>query len=208
MPAIVALLALVFWFRPPPEPDYQGRTVSECFYSLTSGDSTEQSHARTAIKHMGPAAVPFLMRQLTLKHTRLHNRAIAWLNRFPHVQVTTDFDRFECALSCLRLLGPDAEAAVPDLIKLARHPNLHTSQSAVILLGDIHRRPESTVPLLTELARSDDLTMRDAAVQALGNFGPAAQSAVPVLLASLPAESNFLLRGRIATVLEQIADLP
>jgi HEAT repeat protein len=103
------------------------------------------------------------------------------------------------ACSLLWKLGPEARAAIPALIVIARETPSRAAGSkppfgspyipAIVALAQIAPDTESArqvVLVLTELVRVEPPDRASQAVEALGGFGPAAGSAVPELIRALP----------------------
>lgn len=83
------------------------------------------------------------------------------------------------AAAALGLLGPDARAAVPVLIRLAAHPDPAVRYRVAEALGAMGNHAREAVPVLAEILRSE--MWSGAAIRALGRIGPASASAVPEL---------------------------
>jgi HEAT repeat protein len=103
------------------------------------------------------------------------------------------------ACSLLWKLGPEARAAIPALLAIAREtpsraagpdpPFGYPYIPAIVALGRIAPDTESArqvVPVLTGLVGAEPPDRASKAVEALGGFGPAAESAVPELIRALP----------------------
>ena len=93
---------------------------------------------------------------------------------------------FKCTSAILSSFGPDADAAVPTLIRiLANTPGnsfaaINARTDALSALAHIHTRPAAVVPVLTNLLTQP--FPPGEAIEALGNYGPEAKSAIPLLL--------------------------
>jgi HEAT repeat protein len=82
----------------------------------------------------------------------------------------------------LGLIGPDAEAAVPALLTVARGKDPWERTAAFFALGRIRRRSAEVVPVLAEGLKSADMDQRRIAGIALQLYGPDAAPAVPALV--------------------------
>ena len=85
----------------------------------------------------------------------------------------------EAAFEALRLLGPRAQAAAPDLLEILRDPNVFLLDrvAASRALWRIAAEPEVVVQLISMASGWG----ANYAIDALGEIGPQAQAAVPVL---------------------------
>src|SRR5262245_232535 len=68
--------------------------------------------------------------------------------------------KISAALSALFELGPDAEAAVPAVVKLAQHPNLDIQRQAVYALANMGPAAKSAIPTLRAALKSPDDDIR------------------------------------------------
>src|SRR5262245_29315463 len=90
----------------------------------------------------------------------------------------------ELAARGLHQIGPDASAAVPDLVKRLREPPSEAFREAAIsALGGIGPRARAAVPLLLEQFQRKEASVRtrQAILWAVGQIGPGARAAVPTL---------------------------
>jgi HEAT repeat protein len=82
--------------------------------------------------------------------------------------------------------GPNAEAAVPVLVKMLNRPPVYLERSfAAQALGEIRRQPEICVPALIPLLDYPSANVRKTAVEALANFQHDAAPALPKIVQSL-----------------------
>jgi hypothetical protein len=101
----------------------------------------------------------------------------------------------QCAIDCLRSFGPDAEPAVPALVKHFHSDATRSNRQLILgLLGDVNGDSTEGLNLLIEVARGASsgkarmlskrysISERTTAIVALGRLGPKAGKAVPVLL--------------------------
>jgi len=85
----------------------------------------------------------------------------------------------------LRIVGREAEDAVPALLKALDDGNIYVRIAAARALGYTRAKPEVVVPGLCRLARNKDPRLRDAGLRALLVLGPLAKDAVPFLVGML-----------------------
>jgi HEAT repeat protein len=84
--------------------------------------------------------------------------------------------RRERAIAAIGILGPKAEAAIPDLVRLMNSSHYDASVSQALA-----RMGPAGVPPLAEFARDKKGQPRLHAIIALGSMGPVAKQAVPIL---------------------------
>lgn len=107
------------------------------------------------------------------------------------------------AVTALKLIGPNAEAAVPSLTKALEDRSEQVRWKAANALGEIGRRPEEAVPALVRMLSSKDSADRRWATVGLGRLGPDAVAAVPALIERLDDRVPFV-RGDAACALGRI----
>jgi HEAT repeat protein len=71
----------------------------------------------------------------------------------------------------LEQFGPDAEAAVPDLLREANRGDAEVRQAVLKALGAIGKDGKRAVPLIARELTNEDVRVRRAAADALGRFG-------------------------------------
>jgi HEAT repeat protein len=89
------------------------------------------------------------------------------------------------AMHLLGLLGPRAEVAIPDLVRIVREakPDRRIdAHLAILALGRIGRRADVAVPVISPALNSPDADVRSLAAFALGQFGRDAAPAIPLLI--------------------------
>jgi hypothetical protein len=133
IPIALLLCFGFFWLRVPAEPISQGRPLNAWIDDLTRGSSKEvREPAEDAIRSIGPAAVPTLLRMLRTRETVV-DRVSARLNRiqrFIHFPVQNAGDRHRDAWMVFMALGEKGESAIPELIRML------TSDSTVEYVPD------------------------------------------------------------------------
>jgi HEAT repeat protein len=182
-------------FSEPPEPTYQGKTLSH-YLSLLSEDPERKMIILTnesppegftpefAIRQMGTNAVPVLIQMLTREESSLESRFFGLAQKqsvikFQHLPEGT---RRRRAAMGFQVLGPLASNAVPSLIQAAGHTNWDIRLYTVAALGKIHSEPQISVPALVKALRDPQLLVRLYAAASLAEFGPDAHEAVPALV--------------------------
>jgi PBS lyase HEAT-like repeat len=85
----------------------------------------------------------------------------------------------------LAVIGPEAKAAVPLLLRAATSTNVSDHSDAIWALGQIHAEPEIVIPVLISALRNPSEQDQLFAAIALGRFQGDAKPAVPALLEAL-----------------------
>jgi HEAT repeat protein len=100
--------------------------------------------------------------------------------------------RFDAARS-LGVIGPDAKAAVPELIGALRDPGPEVKMAAVFTLGEIGPAAADAVEPLMRVVNDFEKDRGTAmmAIDAIGRIGPAAGRVVPVFTAMLKAPRHY-----------------
>ena len=212
--ALVALLVLAFavsisCLRRVGEPVYQGKKVSQWFGEIAyQGNGVAHNDPGVqALVAMGPDAVPYLMEQFSVSDSRLRKFVIATGQKFSWLKVhpMSESERHLRAYVPLMLMGPKAEPAVPELLRLMQATNFQSRLDAFQLLGYIHGQPELAVPVLMGFLDAWEKNQRLFAISALGKYGEAAVAAAPQLRAFLESEDKET-RMRAAIALMGIGD--
>lgn len=157
----------IFWY----EPSYDGTRLSAWLPEFQNGKVERRLRAAEAVRHMGRAAVPYLVRHLQRPSPTQQSREWQWRLRFADwlaahtpLKISTPQSpsyRLQ-ALAALDALGADGQEALPVLEKLIEeHPEEPALVFAVARLG------VAGVPLLkkslTNSAPHDSETLRLAA---------------------------------------------
>jgi hypothetical protein len=149
-------------------------------------DAEHASQLGYAIEHLpdllGDKALPMLrMTLVKAGHFAAHDHAFKMLGRgsVPTLVSILDDDRaFDAQLdaaSCLGSLGPEAEEAVPALIRALHKPRgkkhgvifVRLDSCAARALAHIGPKAKAAIPHLVQLAKADDEEVRDSARRAL-----------------------------------------
>jgi len=204
---LVAVLGLAGWsaFRST-EPEYQGKKLGVWLWELeVSPDTISPAWKESvqAIRAMGTNAIPWLLTSLQARDTQLKLRTLSW------VQDTLELDLGDAlaevqkrrALAGFRILGRNAESAIPQLAALVSTADPETAASSLIALAEIGG-PRTIRPLLGALTHSN-LAVRVTAAGTLASLRSQAQTAVPTLLIALASE-DAVLRAAAARALGEI----
>jgi hypothetical protein len=182
--ALVGLGVAAWLTKTPPEPVYQGKTVSEWFGEIhppTWPNPQNSDPALRALVAMGKDAVPYLMQQYRMRDSVFRAKLNRWGLRWFRFTLGSGEYPSAKARFCLARLGTQAESAVPDLLAMASDPASPNRFESIWLLGEIRARPDRVIPALEVGVRCGDAAVRHLSIQALGSFGATAKSSLPLL---------------------------
>ncbi len=228
---IVWLLALSW----PVEPTYQGKTLSHWLRESPQSPHNADSpiRAQEALNHLGTNAIPLLLKWLRTHDPTIKKKLVNLglrLGVITSEKLTRESYPFKSesyyhgmAANGLRLLGPKALPALPELVALMNRgdssgdsaayalagigaeavppliallddPDERVRYTVVSALGEIRKRPDLTVPALVDRLEKEESYVRVTALNALWYFGPDAKAAIPVLT-KLANDKEYSLRG-------------
>jgi HEAT repeat protein len=182
---MVAVLATVFifsaiHFRSPPDPSTQGRLASEWAADLLSNDYAVRGDAQSALKQLRDDAVAQLCVLLRKRNAPWEKHVVRLNSLLPFFNYQT-VDAVACRLrsaEMLGLLGPDATAAIPDLISaLAFDPSAQEPERALLRIGR-----DSIGPLTHALQNASHAKIRERSARLLREFSSLADDSVAVLM--------------------------
>lgn len=159
----------------PPEPTWEGRSAWEWVEQLTSTSTVKQGAAQKALRSMGAAAYPALVRAMVHPDARR---------------------RLAAALAAMECPG-EAAALVPVLRQALSKPEAEVRKAAVFGLV---QAGEASAPALPELLvmRSDpDVLMRRLATAPMMAMGRAVRDALPALAKALEDPDSGVRRGAV-----------
>jgi len=158
--AAVMTVGLVLVLSREREPEYKGKKLSEWVESYSTNSQTERveaSQAREAIRHIGAEAVPFLLKWLRYEPPPWKSTLSAELNeRFNlSLQLGDEKKRLRAgaATVAFRVLGSQADGAVPELTRLLNDPNVARPTSWRVTL-DRHATPYRAALILAGLGQA------------------------------------------------------
>jgi hypothetical protein len=163
------------------EPVYQGKPVGEWLKLLGSEEEAARQEAVEALRRMGPAVVPDLVRALRDEAWQVRNQAAV----------------------ALGAIGPEAKDAVPALGEVLQEEDKYLRSQGAAALGKIGREAGAAVPILTRALRDKDEDVRREAAAALGGIGPEAKAAVPDLV-ELLSDGRKSVRRQAGRALREI----
>lgn len=205
-----ALVAVTYFTFRTQEPRLDGQPLSFWLREaeLINDPLSPRNQAATrAVRQIGSAAVPALLRMLQTPDSQWKSEAVDWLQENAEVDLSGSLGgvRARRAVLGFRLLGRTAAAAVPKLARLATSPDPRTSTWALLALGEIGG-PE-VLPTLVAVLTNGTSGARSQAVAALSEMRSEGGDAVPALLQTLP-DTDPNLRAATARALGEISLVP
>lgn len=184
------MLVLLLWLTPDrPRASYQGKSAREWTRQLYSQYEPRGTNAAAvAFRTMGADAVPELQTLLFLRDPFYEKPLLKVVRYLPvrfrsyvfrNLQPGRAIEYRLGAIRALGVIGPDAHAALPDLIQTLSDPDTRlrwTTAQTITLLG-----PEAVAALIP-LTTNADASLRHATVYALGEARTNALPAVPALI--------------------------
>ena len=210
--AAIAVLAVLAWavLRSPataPEPVYNGKPLSHWlrgYGNFTSDTNSPTSgEADAAVREIGPDATPTLLLMLRAHDIPLKTKFLNWATRYRYFRVhypNSGTINFEAWMG-LRVLGPDAYGAVPELIHILDEKAPSNSVSfAMMILANIGPGAYAAVPSLLRLAADTNQLTRNSAIFALGRIHADPDAVVPVLINALHDPSAATQERAVASL--------
>lgn len=196
-----------FFFAQPLRPArYNGRDAWEWASLLQFPTQVRRDEATAALRAMGTNAVPMLTRRLSEKEP-FSRQVRVWLGGHLPGQMGRAFtknlkpvfyaDIRSTAARGLTLLGTNAAAAAPALLKALHDPEREVIWNAASALGEIG---EPAVPGLIPLLDDPNYLVRHASVFALGQVGRPALSAAPALVRRVAEKNNEVRASALYTL--------
>lgn len=209
---VVVLAGLVVLVWPGKPVVYQGKDVWEWTWQLHSPNPPAREAAATALREIGPAAVPPLLQKLRTDASALR-KLREWLGaRVPgamgrgmtkNLKPISFASSRSMAATGLKALGTNASAAVPALLKAMHDPDSQVMWDAAGALGAVG---ETAVLGLIPLVEDPLPQRRRAAIYALGEIGSPSLPAVPALVRQL-ADRDLSYRESVTYTLSRIGPL-
>jgi len=192
---LIAILGIAAWFvlRPDSEPIYKGKPLTYWLDERAEGSDA-------AVDQIGTNAIPTLLRLLNTHDSKLKLKLIQLAQKQHFINITlrpADFRRLE-AKDALTRLGPLAQSAMPDLLKIYREhrPGLYDDPRGIgEIFGSMGPAAADAVPTLAHDTTDPDLQIRYVALNILGGIQTRPDVAVPTLAACLrdPSENVRVL---------------
>ena len=195
------------------EPRYNGRSLSQ-WLDLCAATSDPSQEAADAVRHIGTNAVPFLVtwtqqtQGLTPWKQRCLVKVLNWKREGPGkellVNLITAREPQEWRSACgFAILGEAAQAAAPDLARIAAHGNDASADIAIYGLTLLGRNGlESLFSVITNTAAQK--RSRIVGMDSLRRVVPLATAFVPELTKLLSDQDPFV-RSQATNVINAIA---
>jgi HEAT repeat protein len=196
---LVMLAGVIGWqvlHLPESEPVYQGKRLGSWLkdYRIPYGGyrmfgwADVPQKADEVVRQAGTNALPTLFRMLRAKDSSLKFKLMDLVIRQHIIKLdfTLGVDLNWRACQAFRVLGAEAQSAVPALIEIANQ-NISPSSRycAIRAVGSIGPSANGAVPALLRWAINPDAGVRCSAIFALGKIGAEPDRVVPVLMNAL-----------------------
>jgi HEAT repeat protein len=168
----------------PREPVYDGQSLSYWFERL---QRPNPEAAWSAIREIGPQAVPFLLqkvrRENSAPQTWYRNTWAKLPSRVRHLLPTPKRRQMRFRVdAALHAIGP---SSIPQLISAFADPNREVKLLAISVVRSMKQPSRETVRRLIPLLKDRDREVRGNAILALDRTAPYRQEAVPALIDAL-----------------------
>ena len=196
---VIAMLSIggAIWIIAPTEPEYAGLSLSEWLDQLDRGGKA-QGAAATAIRQIGTNALPRLMELLQARDGWSKEQFIRFFRKqkFVTISIRNERDKWRLANLGFGVLGPAAEPAIPELVKLLESPR--HSLRAVSALQQIGA--PAVDALVSALMNGNNDVRANAALALTWLEGEARIKAVPAVVEHLD-DADLRVRIQCATAL-------
>jgi hypothetical protein len=183
---------------------YRGKTAYDWANQMNSPVSAVSNETRVVIQTVVIPDLTMTMFNDT-RDSKLRLALIEHLNALPGINLlfTPADGRRAVAAASIGSFGPQAQCAIPDLIKALKGNDRAVRGASAKALGDIHCQPETIIPLLITYIDDPQDDVPEAAVEALGEFGPLSRAALPKM-APLLKKPDKDLQHALRIALKQI----
>src|ERR1700722_3888512 len=166
--AVILLGCVALLFTGPTEPSYHGKTLTE-WLAQSEGASKWDEESDQAIHQIGANAIPTLLRLVEAHDGAIKSKCADLLNhqKLIHVHLRTAFEKRSFAKRGFFLLGTNAMAAIPGLLKLVKDSDTSVRWDAMGCLLDVSPKNDVLKSALLELSKDPDATIRHAAASLL-----------------------------------------
>jgi HEAT repeat protein len=177
---------LIFWFNSRPSLVYKGKPAAYWISRLNYFNGSGGVSAEAFLFEAGPGVVPELVKGLSLRDARIHDRWVdlyfklgKWQKYFSY-PVKRSAYRANCARG-LGIIGPPAEVTVPELLNALNDSDLWVRSAAAEALGRIGAKKEIVVPALITGLQSTNRNLLLPCEIALTHFVPGSAQAADAL---------------------------
>lgn len=188
---VIALLGLITnAMLAASEPKYAGKSLSAWLkvYNQNPAVLTITNEADDAVRKIGTAGIPTLLRLLQARDSSFKLRVVGLAQKLPFLNYRhwPAASRRFAALQGFRLLGAGASNAVPALIRIyENHDSDEVQLAASLALKYIGPASAKAVPMLLRFATNSIEALRWRAIDTLGGIHARADIVVPVLTRAL-----------------------
>ncbi len=191
---LIAVLGGVAWQvlrTSKPEPVYQGKPlnywIKELDHNVSQSDGFSYWVGEKPVLEIGPPAIPFLIATLKKKDSRLNDAYVSLYPKLPkwmrdHLSTPQKSAEMRAnAAHGLKLFGPKAAVAVPDLMAALHDNDKWVRSAAANALGAIGPEAKMAVPALIRGLNDSDKNMALACLIGLNGAGQDSPEAEPAL---------------------------
>ena len=190
---VVVICGVIYVLRPP-EPRYQGQSLSVWLAETDTGSWPRQSSnpADEAIRHIGTNAFPMIARLLRSRDSALKLKLLQVSYKLPflHLHITTQYERHHRAIAACHALGPVAKPLVPELAKDLNHMDCYLRPFAQQWLISLGSDADAAVPALIALLRDRNNPTRESIPQPLGRISMRRRDEVVPVLKECLTDTN------------------
>jgi hypothetical protein len=194
---MIALPLAIVFLVASREPAYEGRHLVswlEDIDPLHAGfNRSKEAKAEHAVRHIGTRGLPTLIQMMREGNLPVRE---SWRVRFTKFLAKQKVIKIKVpsspqppatehvqwrALRAVRVLGPKADAAIPEIVPLLTNKSAWVRAGGVRALGSIGPSARRTILLLTNALEDTNVQVRTSATIALADLGPVARDALPAL---------------------------
>lgn len=198
--ALAAMLGSLWLavFRGPREPSYAGKQLADWLSAMTPGNPASETEA-AAVRAIGTNAIPFLLKWIRYERpawkNSLNELSTKSFNHplFDQAQDPAEW-RADNAAMAFHVLGPEADAAIPELTRLMNTPDSSHSHRAAMALGGIGK---AALPPLISLMVKTTAETRCSAFFAVSKMGSNALPALPIIVQCLADNDPWVVKASI-----------
>lgn len=213
--AIVVLALGWVLFKPGNEPRYHGKPLSYWVENLFPAFDI-QSEEHEAIRQVGSNAIPYLLTYLKYESPPKWKNQLQNIWNYSILKIAPSWywedkalKRFHNAWIAFFILGPMAESAIPELVRMAQGPiaqtNFATPFAAVDSLSELGSK---AVPALVSLATNPACPAHLRAIEAIPRLDRDALKALPALLYCVEHGDTTMARSAVYALARARLDPP